>query len=426
MPEWFNGLVLKTSVSLCGTGGSNPSPTAVATRFLSHTLNLYICLFAVLFLAVATLYLTHPDQIARSDFPAYLTSGHLVKSHLSLYSPNNQLQAQQGISSQPLLPFRYPPFAALMFLPFSFLSIISAYWTFFLLNLLFLVTTALISRYAFPHLAHYPLWPLLPLSFYPFFHSLWVGQVSIFLALILLVMYISLRQSRPLLSGLFFGLLAIKPHLLLSLLPVTLVLIPYKLKFSLGLLISLIFLTLIGFTATTPTDLFNYPSFIKSTENPSSGTNHIYLSSIYSLLTTLSAPPLLASIVIICLYLILLIYLKFTSRAMPWTSLWPITIPLALTLTPHISASDLALTSITFLYLLNSSFATSQFPSRPIFVIIFLTLTNSLIYIPAYLWSLPFFVLSGILILCPPLLRKKSFLPGKLPSAPSAPIPASF
>ncbi|OGC96910.1 hypothetical protein A2634_02855 [Candidatus Amesbacteria bacterium RIFCSPHIGHO2_01_FULL_48_32] len=396
-------------------------------RFLSHTLNLYICLFAVLFLAVTILYLTHPSHIARSDFPAYLVGGRLVKSHLSLYNLKNQLQAQREISSQPLLPFRYPPFAALMFLPFSLLPIIPAYWTFFLLNLLFLATLTLLGRYAFPHLVRYPLWPLLPLSFYPFFHSLWVGQVSIFLALILLVIYISLRQNRPLLSGLFFGLFAIKPHLLLSLLPVTLVLIPHKLKFSLGLLTSLVFLTLIGFTATTPADLLNYPSFIKSTENPATGTNHIYLSSLYSFLLLLPTPPRLASFIIICLYLLLLIYLKFISRTLPWTSLWPIAIPLAVTLTPHISASDLALTFITFFYLLSSSLAPSATspPSRSIFLIILITLINSLIYVPAFLWSLPFFILSGILILCHLSLPKKSFLPGKPPSAPSAPIPAS-
>ncbi|MBU0570059.1 DUF2029 domain-containing protein, partial [Patescibacteria group bacterium] len=108
--------------------------------------------------------------------------------------------------------------------------------------------------------------------FLPVYHTLWTGQLSIFLALILLLLFMNLESDNALRSGLISFLMLIKLQYLI-LLPFLLLLTGNKKRFMLGLILSSIVLLFLSVYISGWHSLWGYPQFLLQTEKVGFGSN---------------------------------------------------------------------------------------------------------------------------------------------------------
>jgi hypothetical protein len=164
---------------------------------------------------------TAPSLNGKIDLRPFYSSGTIVRTgHASeLYVYDFQQQVQNAVVSQRegALPFLYPPFAALLFVPLSLLSYRHAFVTLLLLNLIFLGATAMLLRAFLPAVREYSRF-VLPALYGCFFFvsvALMQGQISFLLLLILSGTWVSLHTQRPLLAGLLLACALMKFQLAL-------------------------------------------------------------------------------------------------------------------------------------------------------------------------------------------------------------------
>lgn len=163
-----------------------------------------------------------------ADFRSFYAAGYMVRSGNAhhLYDLNLQEQTQTLITPQRgVLPFLYPAYSALLFVPLSLLSWRNAYLVFFCSNLLLLWLAARLMKSSLPHLSE--LWRPLPLvlvfCFFPAGEALMQGQTSILLLVLYCAAFASLQKGHTLRAGICLGLAILKmqtalPILLLFLL----------------------------------------------------------------------------------------------------------------------------------------------------------------------------------------------------------------
>ena len=158
-----------------------------------------------------------PDSLAGlADFRAMYSAGCIVgtghAAQLYDYSYERDLQNEAAGPRKGALPFVYPPFAVLPFVPLSLLSYREAYFVLLLINLLLLGAAAAILSRRLPALVS--LWRPLPLvlflTFLPVGVALVQGQVSILLLLLCCGCYVSLQGGRPFRAGLLLAGMLIK------------------------------------------------------------------------------------------------------------------------------------------------------------------------------------------------------------------------
>src|SRR5438128_7631130 len=155
------------------------------------------------------------------DFLPLYTGGRLFwQDRTHLYDLERQLAVETPILVPHLLPkvlpYNYPPFFALLLVPLAWLPFPLAYATATVLNLLCLALTLhlLLRRLALG--SDQTFWLLL-IAFctVPVYVTLFQGQVS-FLVLLLLTLYVlDLQEGREVRTGAWAGLLLFKPQLLL-------------------------------------------------------------------------------------------------------------------------------------------------------------------------------------------------------------------
>ena len=125
------------------------------------------------------------------------------------YEEQNQDRIAPSTGIQPFL---YPAFAALPFLPLSFLSWRAAYILFLGVNVFLLWISARLLRGSLTHLS--ALWEFLPLAlffcFFPAGEVIMQDQISILLLTLYCAAFYSLQKGRPFCAGLFAGLAIIK------------------------------------------------------------------------------------------------------------------------------------------------------------------------------------------------------------------------
>jgi len=150
--------------------------------------------------------------VVRSDFASFYAAGTIVRTNPTrLYDQDLQFDIQEGVGKMGYLPFAYPPTTALIFAPISLLDFQAAYFAWLLGNfvLLLLCLRQLAGRLRLlPSQADALL--VFTLLFFPVYAALVQGQLSI---LILLFFTLFLTEDRNERSGLWAGLLLIKPHL---------------------------------------------------------------------------------------------------------------------------------------------------------------------------------------------------------------------
>ena len=194
-------------------------------------------------------------QFARrgeTDFRTFYTTGHMLRTGDAIYDYEAEQSAQSAlVSPNPTaVPFMYPPYAALLFVPLALGSYMTGYLLFFALNLCFCGLALVIMRpYTTSLEAKWrPLVPVLFLSFMPLGITLMFGQVSLLLLLLYCACFAALQTGRPLLAGIFLSLALIKFQIALP--TAFLFLVWRQWRFIAGFLCGTIVLTLISIRIT--------------------------------------------------------------------------------------------------------------------------------------------------------------------------------
>ena len=201
-------------MSLLGQNGCQfPAPAK-----LKHYQHFVIAAVAFLFLSQFAILLSGiPVALAGdADFRALYAAGFMVRSgnahHLYNYDLQERVQNTIVAPRNGALPFIYPAYASLLFLPLSFLSYRSAYFVFFAVNLLLLWLSAKLIRSNLEHLTE--LWQLLPLAqlvcFFPAGVALLQGQTSILLLALYSGSFAALQKGNHVRAGMFLGVAVFK------------------------------------------------------------------------------------------------------------------------------------------------------------------------------------------------------------------------
>lgn len=165
--------------------------------------------------------------LLQADFTGYYTAATLVKRGLGaqLYDLDLQRQVQAELiyphrfAVGDLLPFQYPPFAVLPFLPVASLPLRQAYYLWAALNLLFFGAALATLFRSTPGLranrdTRILLW-VASFSFLPFLSGWMLGQLSFLVLLCFAVGMHLLHRRRDAAAGFVLAGIALKPHLLL-------------------------------------------------------------------------------------------------------------------------------------------------------------------------------------------------------------------
>jgi hypothetical protein len=158
------------------------------------------------------------------DFTIYYTAGTMVRQGMGhrLYDNVTQFEVQQQFAPQVAtrlgaLPFNHPPFEALLFVPFSYLSYGAAFLLWVLVNLAMLAALPILLRPYVPVLTEWPAaaWTVVSLAFFPIFFALLQGQDAILLSFLYALAFVSLKKGRLVSAGACLACGLFKFHLVL-------------------------------------------------------------------------------------------------------------------------------------------------------------------------------------------------------------------
>jgi alpha-1,2-mannosyltransferase len=205
------------------------------------------------------------------DFASFYTAGKIVQQRASskLYDRSMQWQVQQDFAPSVKirkgpLPYIRPPFEALLFLPFAYLSYPAAFvvWTVFKVLVLCGVPFLLPKEF-FPKSGPIPVrhvQGLLCLGFFPVAFDLVQGQDSILLLLVVTLAFMSLCRGSDFRSGIYLGLGLFKFHLVLPLFLVLLV--KRRVNAILGFCCAALVLFLVSMWVVGWSGLVSYPRYL--------------------------------------------------------------------------------------------------------------------------------------------------------------------
>jgi len=162
------------------------------------------------------------NYINSQDFTAYYTAAQMLKygAGNDLYDINKQEYWQKQFvskfsSSKNFRPFINPPFVALFYLPFTFLSLNISYLIWFIVNLVILFNICKIFLEKFlQNLNSIKIFTftLLILSYLPVFYTLISGQISFILLFSLLMVRKDFLTNNKIKTGLWLSILFLKPQ----------------------------------------------------------------------------------------------------------------------------------------------------------------------------------------------------------------------
>jgi len=156
-----------------------------------------------------------PETVTR-DFTAFYAAGKMVIEcpHL-LYDAPTQLKYQTNLGLGPdFLPFPYPAIVPLIFVPFTFFHLSTAYWLMLAVNvgLLFLGLFLMIREYALKREETKTLL-LVASTAFPIFTTLVAGQFAFVILLFFVMFFAGVKKNRTT-AGIWAGALVLKPSLL--------------------------------------------------------------------------------------------------------------------------------------------------------------------------------------------------------------------
>lgn len=209
-----------------------------------------ILTYLSLIISSGTFLLSHNPRYM--DFLAFYTGSKLLSiSPSELYNLHRQFILQRNIdplisSQNHFIAYLNPPFAALFFIPFLNLGLQNTYAVWVSINVSFLVALCFIAYQQLKPMKWYFIVPIILgiATFIPVLTTLLLGQFSILLCLIVLLLWINLKKDREFLSGFLLSMLLIKPQFLI--LPILAFTAQRRIKVLTGLLAGIIFLLVIS------------------------------------------------------------------------------------------------------------------------------------------------------------------------------------
>ncbi len=216
------------------------------------------------------------EQIRKgySDFSIYYCAGTIVRKGMGhqLYDSVTQFKVQREFSPEvairlDALPYNHPPFEAVLFAPFTYVSYPAAFALWDLANMAMLFALPFLLRPHLPQLQNYPwpVWLLTSLAFFPIFFALLQGQDAILLLLLYTLAFISLKSGRDVLAGGWLALGLFKPHFILPLL--FLLLVQGRKKVLYGFLPVAAILTFVSISIVGWEGILSYPRYVLHLED---------------------------------------------------------------------------------------------------------------------------------------------------------------
>jgi len=335
-----------------------------STPRIFRQLNLifWICILASL-LFILMFYVSVKDQVG-SDLVSFLTAAAIVKEGKGgqLYDLSIQFSYQQRIIKDYvitdfLLPFRNLPFFATFFLPLSYLAPLQSYkvYTVFLTGVIFWISR--LSEKIFKSSAQKIFLPILSFFYVPNLVSIFMGQSSILILLIFLVIYHFVKQKKYFLSGVISGLILIKFQYILVI-PFLLFLVDNKKRFLQGFLASVFLIIFLSTAVSGPGFLADYFPFLIKTETTSFGSRP---GQMFSLLPLLGMLPLISKLPFLHLLMInavlylgtLLIFMK-RVKEVKFADAFAAATFFTIIFSIHTPLHDLSIIFVPILILLNS------------------------------------------------------------------------
>src|SRR5438105_2229276 len=145
------------------------------------------------------------SSIARYDFRAFYSAGHIVRSGEGtvLYDYDSEKRVQDRVVKPlwGLMPFYYPAYAALPFIPLSELSYRAAFFVFFVVNLMVACLAAVMLRLHSIAALWKPLPILLFLCSFPLGLAFRQGQVTAILLLLYCACFAAIQRGQNFRAG---------------------------------------------------------------------------------------------------------------------------------------------------------------------------------------------------------------------------------
>jgi len=203
------------------------------------------------------------------DFSCLYTAGKMLRNGQgqSLYNLAAQTDVQRQFSQvaaerNRALYYMRPPFEAILFVPFAYLSYQRAYFAWLGLNLSLIAIAAFVARRRVPNLINIPAWVYYAayFAFAPITYGLALGQDTGLVLLLFTIAAVSLIGQRDFLAGCALGLALVKFQLVI---PLALVLLLKRRFRCLGglALVGALLLVLSVMIVGLP-ELMNYPSYL--------------------------------------------------------------------------------------------------------------------------------------------------------------------
>ncbi len=301
-----------------------------------------------------------------SDFSIYYCAGTMVRRGLGLqlYDNGAQFKVQREFAPEvairfDALPYNHPPFEALLFVPFTYLSYRSAFVLWDLASFAMLLSLPFLLRPHLPQLQTYawPFWVLASLGFFPIFVALLQGQDAILLVFLYTLAFVCLKKDRDTLAGIWLALGLFKPHLLLAF--ILLLLVQGRKKILYGFVPTAAVMAVVSVAVVGKEAILLYPHYVLHLENTMARSAIVAsnMPNVRGVLYVLlgGAPSVEASVLLLSLGLFL--FAAWQCRDAACKSLFDLKFCLAMVATVlvsyHVLSYDLSMLMLPFLLLVN-------------------------------------------------------------------------
>ena len=265
---------------------------------MTSVLSLYVTKFRVFYMIFTpflfsislaylmfTFYFFNLKQIGGSDYKAFIIGAKIILSgdRRDLYDIETQTKYQVEVfkDTQIILPFKTMPIIAILFSPFTLLSVNSGYKVFFIINVIAAFICAILLGKLFKVKKTKAIYS--SFIFLPMVLTIIFAQIDIFLLILYLCVLFLLKKEKFFCAGLFSSFFFNKPHFVIFVIFIFLVSRKKK-EFLLGIFSGLLAVFLFSISLVGLKGLLKYPDFILNSENPSYGADIAKMISLSSVL----------------------------------------------------------------------------------------------------------------------------------------------
>ncbi|OGM24591.1 hypothetical protein A2962_01385 [Candidatus Woesebacteria bacterium RIFCSPLOWO2_01_FULL_39_61] len=321
--------------------------------------------FLSIFLATFMATLVNRSYFSKSaDFISYFVGAEILAAGKGslLYDLPTQYFFQTSVIDPKIgdwvLPFRGIPAVLLIYLPLTFLSLETAYTIFSIGNFLLLIFFYYLLTRVFENISAKSKYLfLLVIVFIPALQALCMGQLSVLITTIFLIIFNSIKDKKYVLAGVFSSLLIIKAQYLTAI-PFIFFLVREKKQFLIGFFPMFAFLILVSSVMSYPLWFLRYPAFLFTTENSNYGSRFQDMGSFYAntrfLFSNLSGRFVVFLNTL--LYFVVLIFFAIRSRKLTYETLFVSTILFSIVFSVHFLSFDYVLLLIPFYIIFNKIF----------------------------------------------------------------------